>query len=691
MLNGSVLNGGALNAASGFTPTLGEGELLSIEQEVADINAGLMLGIEQTVALVSSGSEEFISIEQTVDLFITGSGQIIGIEQNVRAIAEGQFLSIEQRVQSPAQVSGLERRGWEAFVTLDGLAIDCLHANIQVTRSEGGAALMELTTIPQLGLQDLDSLAGKPIVCDIQTTAGLFRIFTGKVDVPHVDIVGKKITLSCTDNRIELINTTMGTVVSTIGYWSPVIFQSPKDTAEYLEQRLTTVPIAVDFDPYGDYSVTLKQAKATPDYILTGIPPDGVYYRDPSVEYTSRAKITNQINISFTYRFARLYHMEKHFSWTSPIATNLCLVLQQGYSFATRTMIEQAVTGAGWPIHGSITYTPIQQGGWYGCPAFGGGTAGQIAWSTVSFRGSTSPMLDPVTGLPRVDASGNPVNQVGAGTFTDFSTIFANGASWNATTRWVQTVIENYTLSVTAPQSISQYGVVESFNQYSSEDTTDSSAWENYKTYDNPYNQIPLNYYIDTATSRSLLNSAVITAVNIAKTTILNLHRDTRVSISRFIWPQVDLKHTVEINSTITNGGAFRARGKVFNIIHLLNTGTGEGVTNLTLALSRAQGTQTDTVISVPLVAPDTVNFGASSIVLGSHYGEDPSNHPEWNGYIGNKFVAAFGFLPTRSNYPEQFRVDTNRISDPLRVDKNKFASSTYNIGIPNDLLEVTF
>jgi hypothetical protein len=710
MLNGFALNEEVLNGAPGLPsglgqilgieqivepPPSGEGQILGIEQEVAENEPSFaVLLIEQTIAMFSDGVEELLGIEQIVSFREVGEGKLFEIEQTVQSRGVGQILAIEQRVQSSGDVAGVVRRGWEAFVTLNGQAIECLHAQIQVTRTESGAALMTVTNIPSLGIQDIDNLAGKPITCDIQIPAGLFRIFTGKVDVPHINLIEKKITLNCTDNRIELINTTMASAVPSIGYWSPVIFSTPKDAAEELDQRLTTVHMSVDFDPYGVFSVTSKQVKVTPDFILTGIPPDGVYYRDPSIEYTSRANITNRITITFQYRFARLYHMEKVFSWTSPIASNLCLFLQQGYTFAARSMIEQAVLSSGWPVRGEISYAGIQPSGWYNCPAFGGGISGAIAWSTTSFtRGAATPVRDPDTGLIRKDANGNPVMETLTRKVTDYSQTFANGAQWRGTTRWVQTVIENYSLVVSAPQSIAQYGAVDAANQYSSQDTTDTSSWENYKTYNDPYGhpEIPANYFVDTATTRSALNGGITTAVNIAKTTILNLHRDTRVSINRFIWPQVDLKHTVEVNATITNGGALRARGKVFNIVHTLDCGTGEGVSNITLALSRAQGSQVDTPVNIPVFGLDTIDFGSPTVALGNHYGEDPTNHPEWNGRIGNKYIFTPGFFPTLSSYPEQFIVDTPAIPDALRADREKSIAANYLIGLPNNLLEITF
>ena len=168
---------------------------------------------------------------------------------------------------------------------------------------------MDFTIIPPLGLQNVESLTGKSVTMDVDTDEGTFRIYTGIVDICDVDLIEKKITIHCTDRRTELINSTLGAVVPTIGIYSAIIFgRDPKDPADELAQRLTTVPLTVDFDAYGNYTLSNLAPKSTPDFVLTG---SKIYYRDPKVEFTSRGRITNKVTIGFQYRRARLWHMQR--------------------------------------------------------------------------------------------------------------------------------------------------------------------------------------------------------------------------------------------------------------------------------------------------------------------------------------------------------------------------------------------
>lgn len=679
-LNRDVLNGFSTNVL------IGSGLLISIEQSVGEVEEGLLISVEQTVGIVGGGSIAdglLISIEQEVQLRIVGEGTLISIEQEVVKTGSGLLVTIEQTViKNPAQAdpipSHVQRTGWDITVMVGGAPIDCEHGIINIQRTEGGASLMNVTLIPALGIQDVESYAGKPITADLQTAEGIFRVYTGLVDIPEVDIINKKITLHCTDRRSELINTQLASVVSTIGYYSSVIFGTPKDTFEELTSRLTTVPQTVDFDAFGNYNLVNLAAKTIPDYTLLG---SQVYYRDPKVEYTSRGRITNKITISFEYRFDRLWHLQRSWSWVSPIAANICLALQNGYTFAQRSMVLAAITGLSWPLIGDVSFRPIQPSGWY-C-----GGMGFLTYHFDADGGAMVPELD-ADGNPVLDADGNP-SMVATGVFVDVGSLLTNGASWTATKRWAQTITENYSLIVQAPQSQAQYGVVESFNNYSNEDGTDVTAWErDYKAYDNPYNKTEPTYFIDSDLKRNVSNAAISTALNIAKTTILNSHRDIRVTIYRSLWPQIDLKHTVEIDASITNGGGLKARGKVYNIVHTLDVGTGEAVTMVILALSRSQGTQIDSALSIPIKPTNVEMPDSTEIVLGNHYGEDPAQagSENWNGRVGNRINVFF-----RTTYPEQFIVDTPEIESAFRDERVITGSASYSISIPSDLLEVIF
>lgn len=650
-------------------PIYGEGLIVSFEQETVAVGSGQMVAFEQAVGIYGSG--EMVSIEQDVRFFETGSGQLVSIEQSTKNGGSGQLVRFEQSVRAAA-ATHLERTGWDAKIMLGGAEVprDQIFGMIDIKRNEGGASLATFTILPPRGIQQVESYAGKTVTIDFETVEGIFRVYTGLVDIPELDLINRRITLNCTDRRSELINAQLASVVQTIGYYSFDIFGTPKDTFEDLTNRLTTVPYTVDFDAYGNYNVVALRGKTTPDYVLTG---NKVYYREPRVEYTSRGRVVNKITISFKYRYERLWHMQRNWTWESPVANNICLVLQQGYSFTQRSMIKAAVDALAWPLRGDITYTPIQPAGWY---------CGGIGFTTVSYSptgGITTPALDS-NGDPILDSSGNPVTTT-SGVYTDVRNVLCNGASWTATKRWAQTVSEEYTFVVAASQSQAQYGTVEQFNSYASEDDSGAGAWEDYKAYDNPYNKVDPTYYVNVDASRNAANSAIVTALSIAKTTILNSHRDTRVTIYRSIWPQIDLKHTVEINT-----GILKARGKVYTISHSLNNGTGEAVTNVVLALSRAEGSGADTSLSIPTRPTDVAMPDTTSITLGNHIGEDPDTEAAqlWNGRVGDK-----GFTPY--DIVEQFIVDTPEIQQEFRQERVLTGSAGYNVSIPIDLLEVTF
>ena len=419
MTNQSILNNSPVNAQAAFYET-GSGLLISIEQDVQVEGVGNLISVEQNVGFIGSG--EIISIEQDVLLSIRGSGEIISIEQNVANEQSGQLISIEQNVELVS--THLTRTGWDATLVIGSSQIpkEQIHGMIDIERTENTAAIMTVTLIPELGTQDFDFYRGKPVTCDIRTERGTNRVFTGTVDIPEIDVIGKKITLRCTDRRTERINDQLATAVTTIGYFSSIIFPDIDDTADALEQRLSTIPFSVDFDAYGNYNLTAWAVKATADFTLND---SDVFYSTPRVELTSRSNITNKVSITFQYRYERLHQMDRNFSWTSPIASNICLILQSGYSLTFRDMIRAAVDSAGWPLKNDISFTPIWPSGWDGC------VGGYIAWSTVSYTG-TSTVVKDADGNPVKDADGNNVTQTRITGGTNFAPLYCMGATWSA-------------------------------------------------------------------------------------------------------------------------------------------------------------------------------------------------------------------------------------------------------------------
>lgn len=648
------------------------GIILELEQDVGGTFSGLVLELEQNVGILNE-SEIVLTLEQEVIYANVASGTILTLEQAVQTTESGNILILEQKVIDEDQSIKLDTFGFDLDITLGGNAVphNQIHGAVTWSRSENLTAQAEFTIIPTIGLQAPENYVGQSVTIDVTTpTLGIRRVFTGVVDIPEIDIIDKKISFRCVDRRTELINAQLPGKISSIGTYSSVIFSNTKDTAEELEQRLTTTPTSVDFDAHGNFTVTSWYAKASPDFTLNN---SDIYYRDPNVEIVSRSNIVNSINIAFEYRYERLHHTFRNFRWTSPIANDVLKLLRDGYSMTSRSDVIEAINSARWPIQGTVTFTPIWPSGWYG----------SRAWSTVSFTGVTTYKKD-VNGNVIVDSSGNPVVDTVQRSGTDFGPLYCMGATWKATTRWNQSINESYGLRVQSSQSVAQYGEIPADETYSLDNSTDNSEWENYNSYNDTGNGSD-SYNIRRDTDRASFNSAVSCALNKAKTTILSAHRNTRVGFTSKLRPDIDLKHTVYINTD-----SLRAKGKVYAISGSLDISSGEALTNITLALFKANGSSNDSNFVAPAVNYPTVVYDTGTITLGNHFGENPDTEAAkaWNGFIGNRY-------PTnglaRTTYTEQFIVDVPAIPDALRQEYEISVGTNYNVSIPNDTLEVEF
>lgn len=669
MLNGGSLNSHALNAPSGVDAIIGSGTLVFLDQNVAGIGSGLLVEFEQNIGIVASGN--LIDIEQFVNLHITGSGTLVDIEQLVSSISSGTLVNIEQRqVLSDTRVN---RAGWDCTFTIAGVIVpnNMITGDITIDREESSASLMQISIIPQSGVQNLSTYIGKTVTLDVHTVDGTFRLYTGVIDIPEVDLINKKIRFRCTDRRSELINSQLANTVKNIGFFNDLVFQNVKDTAEELELRLSTTPQAVDFDAYGNYTLSSLFAKATPDFILDS---SEVYYRNPSVELANRGQLVNKVNVNFGYRYQRLHHVKRDFVWDPPTNDDVFLFLRNTMCF--RDMVTQAVDAAGWPLQGLINFTPIWPSGWYG----------NIGWSTVKVNYSYSTKKDKDGNIIK-DSKGNDVMFPQTDSYVDFAPMYCMGASWSATTRFSQTISEDFTFSVTAPQSTAQYGVIERDESYSTEDDYDVSIWEDYSTYTN-LGLGSNSFNVNADVNRANTSSAISTVLNKARTTILKSHRATRVNFSKFLWPQVDLKHTVEVDTNVV-----RAKGKVYSISHRLSISTGEAISTISLALFQSQGSASDSSLVAPGRIADTVTYNNSTIYLGTHFSVGTTANPapsdktineSWNGHITDGFK-----YPNGNSVSPQFIVDVPAIPSALRDNKDLSASQSYNVSIPDDDLEI--
>lgn len=674
MANFNALNSAAINAIGEYVPVVASGNLVIMEQVVGEVGVGNLLGAEQLVGLIESGN--LLDIEQVVLLRETGSGLLVELEQVTQTVADGILVNILQHVldTSASDSTFFDRNGWDVIIQIGTEVIDTdkLHGPVVIERKEGAAALAEIVLIPDAGVQDIISYSGKTITIDSRTASGIRRLFTGIVDIPDVKIIDKKIVLRCSDRRVEKINTDQAALVSTVGSYSSEVFKgNDLDVATQLENRLSTTPETLDFDAYGNALVTNLLAKTVPDATLSD---SQVFRKEPRISFLSRARLVNSMKIEYKYRYTRLYHWTRNFIWTSPIANNFCLFLQSGYQLTPKTMVTQAITAAEWPIDGNISFTDTPASGWL---------CGGIGWLGQSTLGYYTQVTDE-NGNTVSDTSGNPVYTLGFNTGAqNLTTIFCTAATWSAGTRWSQIVEEDYSFTVKAPQSITQYGTIEGYVGTEYETPAETSEWEDYQSYDNE--GLGDNFSMDLDLGRAIFYQVQNIMISQAKTSIIKSHRDTRVTFFRTLWSDVELHHTVRVNT-----GPIQAKGKVFKIKHTLNVLNGEDETEITLALSKSQGAATDNVPAyLPKPTDTTFSPDISTISLGSHYGQDPSTDAAatWTGYAGN--ITA-GFLITF--YTSQFIVDTPPVPDEYRQPRSlSGGGSSFDVEIQDDELVITF
>lgn len=667
LLNGSVLNGSPLNgagaAAAPEETIVASGIAIEIEQSVESLPAsGVAIEIEQTVGIIASGVS--VQFEQIVFFSNTSSGIAIQFEQDVTVVADGVAVEISQRVRNNTAASHLERFGWDARVTINGALIpQCSIAGpIVVQKTENSATIASIELVNQSGLQDFDRYHGKSILIDADVAAGTKRIFTGVVDVPEVDLVNKRILLRCTDRREERVNSgAAGSQIKYIGQWSEEIFQEADTLSEELEQRLQTVPEAVDFDSYGVFRRTSILPKAKPDFTLQRC---DISINAPRVKIAARARLINRVKVEVEARWVRLRERRKSFEINTPTFCEYMTI--PGLDYLRVDTVYRTLDSFGWAVNlNEDNFEYLPPAGVYNCGN------GKFIWSPIETSGTVQVVRD-ANGNQVTDANGNPVTELVNETATNLTQVFCMGrpaVTWQSAKRWAQDISGKINVTLSAPQSINQYGVIDRTNRYGYEVEFDTSDFEESNPYQNSQTFIDGgngDYYRDESGNPAVYKKALQTAFSIAETSIIRSHRDNEVSFkSRNFWPDVELYHTVAINTDTVS-----CRGKVIAINHRLDASNKTAETEVTLSLSRAQGSQSPDSLSFPLLdAP----------LLG-----EPGGDITFELYKQN-----IGF--TKTPPEKQPTLTAPGIEDIARNRQETVDNYTYDVVIQNDPLEVNF
>jgi hypothetical protein len=688
-INTSYINKEAINgtgSGSGFTPNahvFGEFNtatfnVLQVDGSydyIVQVASELVAEIDQTVG-IGVAINNAISIEQDVQFRNTFEGVVAEIDQQVNALVSGEVVRVEQNI-----LNLVARIGWTMSLTIGGYQVphDRIFKDVIITKEENQSNQCTFALLLEDPVAFIDAMWGKSVTVDYITASGSQRMFTGIVAIPEIDIINRNVKFTCSNNRDEIINNTMGSFVKTVGRYSEPVQGKVDTVAEEMNLRMETIPYSLDFSGYNTPSLNSWFAKSSADYTLTDA---DVYYRVPKVVWQDRTKIKNNYSISVKYQYTRLYQYQVPFSWDLPFT--FCEFLEWQYSLPTVNMIKTAITNAGWVPTAPIIFTSVFPPG--SCVF---GDASVVFWNTNSFanQGTHSTLFDS-NGNVISDPDGNNVYG-----FTpnakqeDLSEIYTIGAEWTGSTRFTQFVEEDYNINVYSTQSIAQFGSITDANSVSIKDDFDDREWEKYTVY-SPL--VPAgattfaggSYYFNAATNPDGMQQAIATEIDMAKAGILSSHRNTQVILETPLKPGYELSHTVAVST-----GKITAKGKIQRLEHRLSVSEGKGnSTTVTLALFRSKGTATETPTYVPARPADAISINTSPVVLGSHYGVTDDS---FNGHIGNKNNPRVIGTLKRTDVDEEFRVDTPAIPDAYRKLRTLPVSANYEVFIPNDPLDI--
>lgn len=671
-LNSGALNTHAINAEAGFISQTGSASI-----DVVQIVGSLASTSVDVVQEVGSQASSSNSIVQIVELHATGSASY-DVEQIVAAQASTS-IDLEQVVVNLAAASAFyDRNAYEPRVYLDGQRIDDdkLHGMIDIYFQENQAPQATFTIIPDRGTQDIRSYRGKSVSIYIRDSSGTTKCFTGTVNEPDVAIIDQKITLNCSLDIEQKVEELPQSFINSIGLYNNKVFSKAKKKEQELRDRISTVAKTVDWTPYGNIQINNIAPKSTADYTLGNsiIRRENLKYK-----FSSRQRYINKIEITCNYSWKRLHHHERSYSIEDGIG-NFCDFAINAKTPLTRTLVVNALQGLNWTIN-NLQFTDFYSSGVYRCTDTPIIFIPNVCSKTVN-NSST------------IEINGVPQAEVTESKCANGSGNWCLSATWTASKQFAQVIKQSYVLTVQAPQSISSYGEKKKEDSFSLADSYDIRDWETTTGYNNSAppgfsksGTQNLNFWVDARSEIGTFSQSINIILNKAKSDILKSHRDDVVTFKRSLWPQIQLKHTVELDSNRID-----CKGKVKSYRHVMDIGSGEAYTIVDLVFSRSEGSASDSSLGLPSMSLSSIapSYPSSVIFLPAQHGVDVDQVPAPLGFYGNK-ISASAANGAMTTFPVALAITEPKIDNQLRFDKTISASTSFNVAIPNDTLTVYF
>jgi hypothetical protein len=532
---------------------------------------------------------------------------------------------------------------WTPIITVAGADVTarCV-GGVRVMAREGAARIAEFTLAPLPGEGvSVAAWVGRPVTVSVAKkypdggTGAPRRLFTGIIDSPAPNLTERMVAISATDDLQGVIDALSDAAIDALtgGRWSAVIFDPAASHGwRRALDRLSTRPASLDLDPFraprtSAWSGGAESMTFTADDIEDG---------SVAVAVAPRAQLVNQVDIAFDYRYPRLKIEGYGVSWS--YGSNWYVYAGvEGRQVLTRQAVESALSSAGATVQGEISWKKIPD---------------TFAEPGVNYVWVTNPQIQAVT---------------------------CRGFSCLCTFDYAKYNEEGHRIRVRNDASIAQVGVRATSLQSSLE-----GAYMEPTTYEahtflaksgtnkalQPTNKLTASSGVTRAqnpelspeTNRAAADAAMMTLIDIAKTTIAGSHRGSSVDFTVPIHPGIDLPARIRVTTAHLS-----ARGKVSALTHSMDTDTGRAVTEVTLSISALSG--------VGIAHPETPTAAPPE--------DEPAN-----------MILGAGARITWNSGPDEdhaFSIEFPGVEAAERAKTVKEIESTYAAPIAEDLFQLIF
>ncbi len=464
---------------------------------------------------------------------------------------------------------GMVAAYWGVRVEIGGADVSAdVVGEIVVEAEENAARIADLSLTLAAGTPIMPATwVGRSVWIYLTDGAGgnAMPLFFGVVDLPKVELTERRLALRCTDNRQGVIGGMTRAEITALlpgTRHSPVVFDDGAGALAYANDRLSTLPVALDLSPTGALRVTPWAARTLPDLSFDF---DQVLDGSLSVDVAERSALTNLVEIDFGYRFPRIksegYQID--YDYLALNATSFVYWVRDGNTFLQRAAVEAAIEAAG-------------------------GTIVSVSWIALP----TTAQVIPGTG-------GDPAGAWLPNELTDVQ--FCLGFSAVVSFDYAQQTEETHQIAVACAGSIAAVGAVRSTMSGALEGVYDdpTAVEQNILLYRGKVTTIPpknlapvvvgltnsVTGTLTADTNRAAAEAAMETLIDIAGTEIFASHRRNTVSASVPCNPVLDVNKTVAIDAA-----GVLAKGKARRVVHRLDHAAGTAISAVDLAISSIAG-----------------------------------------------------------------------------------------------------